>query len=243
MKLRPANTRSRLIESLLAGRSHARQEVLMGRASSPSIEDPDDDEPALELDELDAEEVLLEVEDDAELPAPLLESPPPPQAPTRAHTPNTMAPITAGRITNCADCMVPRCTAKYSKLCNFATTVLQLTCFLSSKQLWPASDRYLRPSARVFSSLRTGYLEYTANATPNALSPPGVLSKVTRAVHFPHLDFRLRQRAAVVAAVPSAGFECTVTGRDKQIARTSARTASVASTKHPFNTHTEEYIP
>lgn len=93
----------------------------MGRASSPSIEDPDDDEPAepdeLELDELDAEEVLLEVEDDAELPTPLLESPPPPQAPTRAHTPNTMAPITAGRITNCADCMVPRYTAKYSKLC------------------------------------------------------------------------------------------------------------------------------
>ncbi len=74
LKLNPANTRSKLIESLSVGRAQATHEVLLGRASNPASEleldeETDDDEEVAEeedepleveelADDVDAEELL-----------------------------------------------------------------------------------------------------------------------------------------------------------------------------------------
>jgi hypothetical protein len=144
------------------GRSQARHEVLLGRVSSPSTEDPDDDEPA-ELDELDAEDVLLEVVDeDAEPPASLLD-PPPPQALTRPIRASTMVLGTAGRTTRVV-CMV---TPLYSETLLAAQPSCDCAAINSLPELhatWrpPPTGIQLSGNTRPrfgarFSRLRTGY--------------------------------------------------------------------------------------
>jgi hypothetical protein len=176
-KLKLANTRSRLIESLLVGRSQARHDVLLGRVSSPSTEDPDDDEPA-ELDELDAEDVLLEVVDeDAEPPAPLLD--PPPQAPTRPNRASTMVPDTAGR-TRRVVCMV---TPLYSETLQAAQPSFDCAAINSlpeQRATWRPPPTGFQQSGNTrprigarFSRLRTDYWEYNGRAAPSVLFPPG----------------------------------------------------------------------
>lgn len=75
LKLNPANTRSKLIESLSVGRAQATHDVLLGRESNPASElelddEADDDEDVEdEADEpLDVEELADEVDAEELLP-------------------------------------------------------------------------------------------------------------------------------------------------------------------------------